>query len=64
MQMILLWFTADTAAAVTIHLLLLFLDKNKDGAAYLLCIVEVRFLVPCNVRLNSYQSVVQQHVMW
>ena len=55
LEMILLLFTADTASAMTIQLLPLFLDrKKKDGAAYLLCIVEVCFLVPCNVRLDSY----------
>ena len=43
--MIFLWFTADTAAAMTLQLLPLFLDKKKKGgAAYLLCIVEVSFL--------------------
>ena len=41
LDMTFLWFTADIAAAM----LPLFLDKKKkDGAAYLLCIVEVCFL--------------------
>ena len=45
LDMIFLWFTADTAAAMTLQLLPLFLDKKKkDGTAYLLCIVEVHFL--------------------
>ena len=45
LDMIFLWFTADTAVAMTLQLLLLFRDKKKkDGAAYLLCIVEVCFL--------------------
>ena len=38
LDMMLLWFTADTAEAMTMQLLPLFLDiKKKDGSAYLLC---------------------------
>ena len=65
LDVMLLWFTADTAEAMTIQLLPLFLDiKKKDGSAYLLCIVEVCFLAPCNVRLKNTFISFLHHTRW